>query len=427
VPDSFYERAHNRTMLPPIALVDAEAALRAQRFRIRTRHDGAATYIFADRYPWAQLATFASHMALILFLAGGLVTALTGFSAEAFAGEGTTVPVFAVKDPNQLQVRVDDAIGVYGEQGNPLDFRTHLTIFRNGEEVKSGYMTVNDPLKYDGYRFHQVAFWGDGAALRIREEATGNTVFAETFPLEETVAAPSVVIRDASGNELLRDLIAPVLVSETGSGALVNVPGGDAAGDRPLFIGIVGTGDDAWELVVFDPQAGSTGAEVRIDEGATGELDGLHVTFEEAVGIPAAIGVDVPGSSEQVLAQLVESADGSTSLLLTSEGRPAISLPPNDPVTVSGLTYIFEGEREFAGISVKRDSGAWFIWIATGLLVGGLALTFYVPRRRLWLKLTDTETRVAALAEKSGGFPGEMRKLANRLGVPVPEDMREER
>jgi cytochrome c biogenesis protein ResB len=76
---------------------------------------------------------------------------------------------------------------------------------------------------------------------------------------------------------------------------------------------------------------------------------------------------------------------------------------------------------------VKRDSGAWFIWIATGLLVGGLALTFYVPRRRLWLKLTDTETRVAALAEKSGGFPGEMRKLANRLGVPVPEDMREDR
>ena len=284
-------------------------------------------------------------------------------------------------------------------------------------------MTVNDPLKYGGYRFHQVAFFGEGAALRIRDETSGNTVFAETFPLEEIVAAPSVTIRDAAGNVLLRDLIAPVLVSEEGSGTLVNVPGAD----RPLFIGIVGTGEDAWELVVFDAQSGSTGTELRVEEGATGELGGLRISFDEAVGVPAAIGVDVPGGGERVLAQLVESPDGATSLLLTGDGRPAISLPPNDPVSVNGLTYIFEGEREFAGISVKRDSGAWFIWIATGLLVGGLALTFYVPRRRLWLKLTPNETRIAALAEKSGGFPGEMRKLAQRLGVAVPADMQEER
>jgi cytochrome c biogenesis protein len=312
---------------------------------------------------------------------------------------------------------------VYGEQGNPLDFRTHLTIFRNGEEVKSGYMTVNDPLKYDGYRFHQVAYFGEGAALRIRDAANGNTVFAETFPLEEIVAAPSITIRDAAGNELVRDRIAPVLVTEQGSGALVNVPGAD----RGLFIGIVAQDDDAWELVAFDPQAGRGGSELRLQEGASGELDGLRITFDEAVGIPAAIGVDVPGGGERVLAQLVEAADGTKSLLLTGDGRPAISLAPDDPVTVSGLTYIFEGEREFAGISVKRDSGAWFIWIATGLLVGGLALTFYVPRRRLRLKLTATETRVAALAEKSGGFPGEMRKLAQRLGVPASPDIQEER
>ncbi len=423
VPDSFYERAHNRTAFAPVTTSTAEFALRAQRFRIKTRTEDTATYIFADRYPWAQLATFASHMALILFLAGGLVTALTGFSTQAFAGEGTTVPVFAVKDPNQLQVRIDDAVGVYGEQGNPLDFRTHLTIFRNGEQVKSGYMTVNDPLKYGGYRFHQVAFFGDGAALRIRDAATGNTVFSETFPLEEIVAAPAITISDATGNELLRDLIAPTLVTEAASGALVNVPGAD----RTLWVGIVAKDAETWELVTFDPQSGQSGQELRIDEGASGEIDGLRLTFDDVAAIPAAVGVDVPGGGEELLAQLVESPGGATSLLLIGEGRPAISLPPNQPVTTGGYTYIFEGQREFAGLSVKRDSGAWFIWIATGLLVGGLALTFYVPRRRLWLKLTATETRIAALAEKSGGFPAEMRKLAHRLGVPVPPDLQEER
>jgi cytochrome c biogenesis protein len=423
VPDSFYERAHNRTLLAPVGAEAAQAALRAQRFRTKTRVEGGTTYIFADRYPWAQLATFASHMALILFIAGGLVTALTGFSAEAFAGEGTTVPVFAVKDPNQIQVRIDDAVGVYGEEGNPLDFRTHLTIFRNGEEVKSGYMTVNDPLKYEGYRYHQVAFFGDGAALRIRDAETGNTVFAETFPLEEIVAAPAVTIRDTGGNELVRDVIAPTLVAERGSGALVGVPGAD----RTLWVGIVAKDEESWELVAFDPQAGEAGAELRLDKGASGEIDGLRVTFDDVTALPSAVGVDVPGGSGDTLAQLVEGLDGGVTLLLTGEGRPAISLTEGEAVTTNGLTYIFEGQREFAGLSVKRDSGAWFIWIATGLLVGGLALTFYVPRRRLWLKLTATETRIAALAEKSGGFPGEMRRLARRLGVPVPADMQEER
>jgi cytochrome c biogenesis protein ResB len=352
------------------------------------------------------------------------VTVTTGFHTAIFTGEGTTAPVFAVSDPRQLQVRIDDAVGRFGEAGNPLDFRTHLTIFRNGREVKSGYMTVNDPLKYGGYRFHQVAFFGDGAALRIRDDATGNTVFAETFPLEETIAAPSVTITDDAGTELLQDVIAPTLVADTGSGALVNVPGVE----RPLWIGIEALNQDAWQLVAFDPQAGGSGTALRVDQGASGGINGLHIAFDKTVAVPAAVGVDVPGGGDgKVLAQLVKQPDGSASLLLTGQGRPAISLSPDDPVTVGGLTYIFEGQREFAGIAVKRDSGAWFIWIASGLLVGGLALTFYVPRRRLWLKLTATETRIAALAEKSGGFPGEMRKLAQRLGVPVPDDMQEER
>jgi cytochrome c biogenesis protein len=423
VPDSFYERAHNRALLAPVGTAAAEDALRRLRFRVKTRQDGETAYIFADRYPWTQLATFASHMALILFLAGGLVTALTGFTSDTFAGEGTTVPVFAVKDPNQLQVRIDDAVGVYGERGNPLDFRTHLTIFRNGREVKSGYMTVNDPLKYGGYRFHQVAFFPDGAALRIRDAATGNTVFAETFPLEEITAAPAVTISDAAGRVLLSDVIAPTDFLKLASGTLVNVPGAD----RILWVGITAKGEEDWELVLFDPQTGEAGSQLRVAEGAAGEISGLRVRFDRVEGIPSAVGIDVPGGGAELLAQLVDASGGGRSLMLVGPGRPAISLAPDDPVETGGYEYIFEGQREFTGLSVKRDSGAWFIWVATGLLVGGLAVTFYVPRRRLWLKLTRNETRVAALAEKSGGFEKEMRTLALRLGVPVPPELQEER
>jgi cytochrome c biogenesis protein len=423
VPDSFFERAHNRTILAPVSIETLETALRKLRFRVETTVENNATYLFADRHPWTQLATFISHLALILFISGGLITWLTGFSTDIFAGEGTTAPVFAVSNPNQLQVRIDEAIGRFGDRGHPLDFRTRLTIFRNGNEVAHGTSTVNDPFKYDGYRFHQVAFFPNGAELRIRDIATGNAVFHETFPLQDTTAAPEVTISDASGKTLLSDSIAPTDFLSIASGALVRVPGTD----RVIWIGMTAKDDEAWQLVAFDPRGDSQSGQVRVDQGATGAISGLTVRFDRVASIPSAIGLGVPGGDAQTLAQLMKGPDGADTLMLVSESRPAISLAQRQPVTVGGLEYTFEGRRQFTGIAVKRDSGAWFIWIATAMLVGGLALTFYVPRRRLWVRLTARGTQIASLAEKSGGFEKDMRILARRVGVPVPPELQEER
>jgi cytochrome c biogenesis protein len=422
VPDSFFERAHNRTVLAPVSIETLEAALRKLRFRVETTVENNATYLFADRHPWTQLATFISHLALILFISGGLVTWLTGFSTDIFAGEGTTTPVFAVSNPNQLQVRIDETIGRFGEQGNPLDFRTRLTIFRNGNEVAHGTSTVNDPFKYDGYRFHQVAFFPNGAELRIRDIATGNAVFHETFPLEDTTAAPGVTISDASGKTLLSDSIAPTDFLSIASGALVRVPGTD----RVIWIGMTAKDDKAWQLVAFDPQGDRQSGQMRVEQGATGAISGLTVRFDRVASIPSAIGLGVPGGDAQTLAQLAKGPDGADVLTLVSKSRPAISLAAGEPVTVGSYEYTFEGRRQFTGIAVKRDSGAWFIWIATAMLVGGLAITFYVPRRRLWVRLTEGGTQIASLAEKSGGFEKDMRILARRAGVPVPPELQEE-
>jgi cytochrome c biogenesis protein len=421
VPDSFFDNAHNRTALAPVGIAPLEGALRKLRFRIETEARDGATYVFADRCPWAQLATFVSHLALILFISGGLVTWMTGFSADIFTGDGTTAPVFAVSDPNQMQVRVDEAIGRFGEQGNALDFRTRLTIFKNGREVAHGTTTVNDPMKYGGYRFHQVAFFPNGAELRIRDAATGNALFHETFPMEETTAAPSVTISDASGT-LLDDVIAPTDFLTVASGALVRVPGSD----RVIWLGLTAKDDTTWQLVAFDPKGGADG-QVRIDEGAASPVGGLSVRFDRVTAIPAAVGLGVPGSGSQVLAQLTNDAAGNDVLMLISKDQPAISLAAGQPMTVGGYEYTFEGRRAFAGISVKRDAGAWFIWVATAMLVGGLALTFYVPRRRLWIRLTSASMQIASLAEKSGGFEKDMRILAKRLDVAVPPELQEER
>ena len=285
--------------------------------------------------------------------------------------------MFAVSNPNQLQVRIDDAIGRFGEQGNPLDFRTNLTIFKNGREVASGTTTVNDPLKYGGYRFHQVAYFPNGAELRIRDVSSGNTVFDETFPLEESTAAPAVTITDASGKLLLTDTVAPTDFLAAASGALVL-----SAGQRPR------------DLARVDDRCRRQGVAARRlrSKGQCGRRTAAHrggrVRHHQRPGRPLRqrqvdpISGQVDVSGGGVTTPLAPGPDGKPSLMLVSTDHPALSLAENAPTTVGNYgKYTFEGQRAFAGISVKRDAGAWFIWIATAMLLGGLAITFYVPRR----------------------------------------------
>lgn len=418
VPERFYDRARNRATLPPVAPDALASTLRRRRFRTRTETRDGATYVFADRYPWAQLATFVSHLALILFIAGGIVTRLTGFSANIFAATGATEPVFPVSNPTQLQVRIDEAIGRFGPKGNPLDFRTRLTIFKNGQEVASGVTTVNNPLKYGGYRFHQVSFSANGAELRIREVATGNTVLRETFALPDRVGAPVVTISDAAGKVLYSGQVVPTDFLDAATGAVVNVPGTQ----QSLWIGLTSMDQKVWQVVAYDPTASGL---LRLDQGAGGVVSGLNVRFDSVASLPAATAEGVPGSNGQLLAQLSRDG-GRDTLILTGPGRPALALAPDQPVVLNGYEYTFLGARSFAGIKIKKDNGAWFIWVGTAMLLAGLAITFYVPRRRLWIKLDGGGTRVAALAEKSGGFEREVRTLARQLGVAVPPELEEE-
>jgi cytochrome c biogenesis protein len=101
-------------------------------------------------------------------------------------------------------------------------------------------------------------------------------------------------------------------------------------------------------------------------------------------------------------------------------------LYPEQPVRIGEREYTFEGRREFAGIQVKRDPGANFIWVAAGLLLVGLAVTFYVPRLRMWGRVGPDGIVLAGLAEKSGSFRSEAAAIAEELGATVKRDTAEE-
>jgi hypothetical protein len=128
----------------------------------------------------------------------------------------------------------------------------------------------------------------------------------------------------------------------------------------------------------------------------------------------------VYGSSEASSGRAiaVPAGDAPPTLSISGLSAGAVSLTPGQSTTVDGYQYTFAGQLPFAGIQVKRDRGATFIWVAVALLVSGLAITFHVPRRRLWAAITPERTLIAGIAGPLVDFSRELRRLGAEAGAP---------
>jgi cytochrome c biogenesis protein len=413
VPDEYFDRGQ------PAVSIAAEfdglaAELRRRRYKVTSTREGDTTYLFADRFPWAQFATFVSHLALILFLAGGLVTVLTAREQQVFAAEGESgAPVFATSDPDHMQLYVEDAIGRFDESGFPLDFRTDLIVYKGGQEVARGVTTVNSPLSYGGYRFHQSAYFPDGAALRVRDLTSGNVIYDEVLALTSSATTPRIVVRDAGGNVVLDDVIVPTDFIADAAGTRIVLPGNG----REFWVGArPSQSETGWQLIVFETE-NPAGARTVLGEGEAIDLGGLALRFAGMTGVPSSPVRALPGGEADGVAELSSGPRGELLTVGPVQGR-ALALSPGEPVVVADrYEYTFTGRREFAGITVRRDPGATVIWVATGVFLLGLTLTFYTPRRRLWGKITAGQAWFRGLGGRTMALEREIKDIGRKLDV----------
>ncbi len=89
------------------------------------------------------------------------------------------------------------------------------------------------------------------------------------------------------------------------------------------------------------------------------------------------------------------------------------------PAQVGGLTVTFERERQFTGLMVSRDPGAILVWIGSGLLVIGTALTMGLKHRRLWIRVSPagagTRVRIASADRRDLVFARQVDDLAGDI------------
>ncbi|HEX5148723.1 MAG TPA: cytochrome c biogenesis protein ResB [Candidatus Limnocylindrales bacterium] len=141
---------------------------------------------------------------------------------------------------------------------------------------------------------------------------------------------------------------------------------------------------------------------VRDAEGAP-LWDGAVPLTDAAAGSPYGI-VSVPGRDLGLQLLLRRQADG-TGIVLILPYRVVGTRPDGSPIPENyaalalakgetgiardvGLTIELRDVSEYTLLIAKRDPGQGIVWLAFASLIAGITITFYLPRRRVWTRLT---------------------------------------
>jgi cytochrome c biogenesis protein len=326
-------------------LAHAKGALRGWRV-VRREHE-----LSAERGYLRETGNLVFHMSLVLLLIGIAMGAFLGFKGTVLVVEGkgfsNTIALYDDVAPGRrfdpaslvpFTVNLDSFNATYGDDGKALTFDANVRYSRPGQQPKAYDVRVNHPLVVGGAKTYLI---GHGYA-------------------------PHVIFRDPKG-QVLDDQKLPCLPQNPQFLSTCTLKEGNTTGSQYGFTG------------VFTPTTVTDGS-LRV--GST--FPGLRNPVLTLTGYAGDLGID--GGTPQS----VYSLDTSSMIALDS-GKAHALLPGQVWRLADGSSLTYADTGEWATFQVTQDPGKLIALIAAVGMVGGLLLSLFVRRRRLWVRVGVNE------------------------------------
>jgi len=376
--DALLERAHR--------------SLRRSRYRTEVREERGSRSVSAERGLLRETGNLLFHIALVgvlVCIAGGQLTSYRGqitvIEEDGFANSLTRYDSFesgAWFDESQMpdfRFTLEDFRATYvqpgesGTVGEPRSFEADVRVTTPGQEQLARTIQVNKPLHVDGASMYLL---GNGYA-------------------------PEVTVTDPEGTVVAEGPVITVPMGDLGYTSQLVIKAPDA---RPEQTAVVG---------YFLP---------------TGEIDeqGPHSIYPDALDPQLALtvhqgdlGLDsgVPQNAYEVDVTTltpIAGEDGAPVLVRLYAGQE-YQLP-------DGTTVSFDGLRRYAAFDIAHNPFERWILLSSLTAVGGLILSLFVPRRRIWVRVREsaegTVLEVAGLARSDDpALADDVRSLASSLST----------
>jgi cytochrome c biogenesis protein ResB len=116
--------------------------------------------------------------------------------------------------------------------------------------------------------------------------------------------------------------------------------------------------------------------------------------------------------------------DGSVT---TEDFAPlAVAIGESARSSDTGIGVALRGIEGATILIAKRDPGQGFVWTAFASLISGLLITFYLPRRRVWVRLADGDgLAIVGRSDRYVDFEREFGRLLDDLVRARPAGARD--
>jgi cytochrome c biogenesis protein len=374
------------TSLPSAEVLDL-ATLRLRGWRTVRRGDA----VGAERGYLRETGNLIFHLSLVLLLVGIAVGQFFGFKGTVLVKEGhgfaNAIANFDDIHPGRrfresslvpLNFTLDDFRATYGADGKARTFDAKVRYAPNADAAQRPYdIRVNHPLHVGAAKVYLI---GHGYNVHV-------------------------IVREKDGQVALSDTVGiPCLPQDARflSTCTIKVP--ETRGRQLGFEG------------AFTP--------TTVQDPATRRVASAHPAVQNPaltiVGYAGDLGLDagIPGS--------VYSLD-KTRLTPLDGGKPHLLGPGERWELPGGGSIAFAGITEWSTFQVTQDPGKQIALVAAVGIVGGLCLSLFVRRRRLWVRARPsgealTVVEVGGLARTDPeAFTAEFDELVGRLREVVPE------
>jgi cytochrome c biogenesis protein len=132
-------------------------ALSSRHYRTKVTQKENRTYILARKRMFGLFGSDVVHLGLLVILAGGIISGVSGIRANIKISEGQSVPVLNADFKLQLEKFKTE----YWPNGSVKDWKSTLAVLENSNPVLTKTVEVNHPLSYKGFVFYQSGYGWD--------------------------------------------------------------------------------------------------------------------------------------------------------------------------------------------------------------------------------------------------------------------------
>lgn len=353
----------------------AQKQLKALGYRVE-RYDRGRTYsVSAERGYWRETGNLIFHLALVGVLLTVGIGGSFAYTGQRVIVEGQTFvnTLLDYESMNRGRFVSDDVLRPYAmtldsfdvtyqkygtaASGQPGDFSANVSVRENGE-TRQESVRVNYPLGIAGDKIYLL---GNGYAPTITvRNADGDVVYNNSVPFlpqDSNLTSLGVIkVTDGMPEQLGIAAFFYPSAAKLDSGAFTSAHG-----------------DLLSPLLTVDVYEGDLG----IDEGTPRSV---YVLDTEKL-------TKLTGRTTDV--DSIELVPGETADL--PNGLGTVTFEDESPV---GATDSRESVKRFASLQIHRDDSAVWVLVFALLALTGLMLALFVPRRRMWVKATSSDSAV---------------------------------